>query len=240
MILEIFDSPQTLAESAAVEFSLVCEEVISEKGKINIALSGGSTPLLLFKILSEDYLDKISWNKVSFFWVDERCVPPDDIDSNYGMTKKYLLDHIRIPDANVHRIFGENDPESEAKRYSEILNLNIRVRNGFPEFDLILLGMGDDGHTASIFPDQIKLIDSNSICAVAVKPDSTQMRITLTGKVINNAKQIYFLVTGNSKARVVADILEKRNDYMKYPAARIESDNGELKWFIDRDAAALL
>lgn len=155
--------------------------------------------------------------------MDERCVPPDDEESNYGMTKKYLLNKINIPLINVHRIFGEKDPAEEAKRYSEIVKLNLEVKNSLPELDLILLGVGEDGHTASIFPDQMELLNSNEIYAAAKHPGSGQARITLTGKIINNADRIYFLVAGKSKAEVVNKILNRKGDYLKYPAAHIEN-----------------
>lgn len=226
--INIYDTPQELAESFAGEFKKICDEVISKTGKINIALSGGNTPKILFEILAVDYKSKIDWAKVNLFWVDERCVPPDDEESNYGMTKKYLLNKINIPSINVHRIFGEKPPEEEAKRYSVIVKLNLVSKNGLPEFDMILLGVGEDGHTASIFPDQMELLNSNEIYAAGKNPVSGQARITLTGRVINNADRIYFLVAGKSKAEVVEKILNKSGDYLKYPAAHIEN----AVWFI--------
>lgn len=189
-------------------------------------------------MLARDYRNKIDWAKVNVYWADERCVPPDDEESNFGMTEKILLNKVNIPESNVHRIFGGNDPEEEAIRYSEIIKSNLEFKNGSPEFDLILLGVGDDGHTASIFPDQMELLSSENICAVATHPVSGQKRITLTGKVINTAARIYFLVTGKSKAEVVSKILEKSEDYLKYPAAHIDADNAG--WYLDKEAAGLL
>lgn len=156
------------------------------------------------------------------------------------MTNKILLSKIKIPGNNIHRIFGEALPESEAIRYSEEIRNNIKLNNGLPSFDLILLGMGDDGHTASIFPDQMNLLKSIQVCAVAVHPESGQKRITLTGKVINNAEKIFFLITGKGKAGVVSEILEERNDYMKYPASHIHTDKNYPYWYLDKDAASLL
>ncbi len=193
--------------------------------------------MALFKVLSENYKNNIDWAKVNFFWADERCVPPDDEQSNFGMTEKILLRNIPIPEENVHRIFGNSDPAGEALRYSEDLKKHLRLKNEIPEIDLILLGMGDDGHTASIFPDQMDLLNSNELCAVAVHPETGQKRITLTGKVINNADRIYFLITGKDKAGTVSDILETKNDYLKYPAAHIGSD---ADWYLDEDAAGKL
>ncbi len=212
--------------------------MISKKGEINIALSGGNTPKLLFEVLAKEYTDKIDWSKVNLFWADERCVPPDDKESNFGMTEKILLRNIPIPEENVHRIFAGGDPETEARRYSEDLERHIIIKNGFPEFDLILLGVGDDGHTASIFPNQMELLNSNDAYAVAVHPVSRQKRITLTGKAINNADRICFLVSGKGKKKVVGEILNREGEYMKYPAANIK--RGNTVWYLDSDAARLV
>ena len=138
-MIRIFKSPLILAESFAAEFKNICEESISKTGQINIAISGGNTPKLLFDILAENYKDKIEWDKVNIYWVDERCVPPDNDESNFGMTVKFLFSKIIIPEGNIHRIYGEYDPASEAVRYSDEIKINIKQRNEIPEFDMILL-----------------------------------------------------------------------------------------------------
>ncbi|MCL4116369.1 UNVERIFIED_CONTAM: hypothetical protein GTU68_026970 [Idotea baltica] len=207
-------------------------EQISQVDKINIAVSGGSTPRLLFSILSEVYGKKIDWKKVSLFWVDERCVAPTDNQSNYKMTSHHLLDAVSIPQGNVHRVFGENEPENEAVRYSELIESNLPTIDGVPIFDVVLLGMGDDGHTASIFPPDIDLLDSSNTCAVGVHPESGQKRITLTGRVINAASQIHFLVAGKGKRKVVAEIFGNEPEAQKYPAAYIDN----AIWWMDTDA----
>lgn len=214
--------------------------MISGNDKINIALSGGNTPKLLFEVLAKDYKNKIDWTKVNFFWVDERCVPSVEEQSNFGMAKKILLRNIPIPEQNVHRIFGNCDPDLESKRYSENLKKYVKLKNNYPVFDLILLGIGEDGHTASIFPNQMELLNSIEKCAVAIHPATGQKRITLTGKIINNADRIYFLVSGKSKAEVVADILEKKNDIAKFPASYIETETGNTEWYLDKEAAGKL
>jgi 6-phosphogluconolactonase len=221
-------------------FKKICDDVILKNGKINIALSGGNTPKLMFEVLARDYKNKIDWLEVNLFWVDERCVPPNDKESNFGMTEKILLRNISIPEENVHRIFGNYEPEKEVYRYSQDLKKYLKLRNGFPEFDLILLGVGDDGHTASIFPNQMALLNSNDVCAVAIHPSTGQKRITLTGEAINNADRIYFLVMGKNKEEVIKKILEKKDDYLKYPAANIKPDEGEVEWYLDKEAAGLL
>jgi len=238
--VKIFDTPTDLAESMASELKKIYEVVILKKGKVSIALSGGNTPKLLFQTLSNNYKDKIDWSKVNLFWVDERCVPPESEESNFGMTYKYLLSNINIPGSNIHRIEGENIPYNEAERYAGVLRNNLRLENNLPKLDITLLGMGDDGHTASIFPDQMYLLNSDNYCEVAMNPYTGQKRITLTGKVINNSERIYFLVTGKNKAEIVKDILEKENEYKKYPASHIEEVNGQIKWYLDKGASAKL
>ena len=218
-----------------------CEELLKlrkNREQFNIALSGGSTPKIFFEELSKNYEDKFDWNQIHFYWGDERCVPPDDDESNYGMTKEYLLDHINIPRDNIHRIKGEDDPEVEAKRYSEEIKKNIRLKNELPVFDLIILGLGEDGHTASIFPNQMILLQSQKICEVATHPSTEQKRITLTGRVINNSKAVTFLVAGEGKSEILKKVLKEKEKSL--PAVCIQPVNGSLKYFVDEAAARLL
>jgi len=218
-----------------------CEELVrlsERKDKFFLALSGGSTPKIIFQILANDYKSKINWNNIHLFWGDERCVPPDDEESNFGMTKKYLLDFIAIPEKNIHRIKGENNPEVEADRYSKEITKYVTLRRGLPSFDIVMLGIGEDGHTASIFPNQIQLLNSEKFCDVAVHPSSGQKRVTLTGRVINNAEEVIFLVTGKNKAQIIKKILVKKS--RKFPAEFIEPVEGNLKYYIDSEAAELL
>ena len=170
-----YKTPLEVAEAFAWELKNIMDERRVDGSNVNIALSGGSTPKILFNVLSEEYVERINWEKINFFWGDERCVLPTDEESNYGMTKKYLFDKIGIPDRNIHRIVGENQPEKEADRYSREIDDNIlTVSNGLPEFDIMILGMGTDGHTASIFPNKIELFKSEKICAVAEHPSTGQ------------------------------------------------------------------
>lgn len=173
------------------------------------------------------------------FWVDERCVPPESDESNFGTAYKYLLSRIKIPEGNIFQIEGENLPNEEAIRYSGVLRNNLRLVNNLPKFDIIFLGIGDDGHTASIFSDQMYLLDSDNYCEVAMNPVSGQKRITLTGKVINNSDRIYFLVTGKNKSQIIKKILDEENDYLKYPASHISQNQSILNWFLDKEAASL-
>ncbi len=235
---------KTYQDSTAVAtgFADYLTDLIRKKdGPVFIALSGGSTPKLLFALLAEaPYQSAIDWKKVHLFWGDERCVAPDHDDSNYKMTREQLLSKIDLPEKNVHRVLGENDPEEEAKRYSLEITRILPQENTLPVFDLIMLGMGDDGHTLSIFPHEMELLASDKICAVATHPSSGQKRVTLTGKVANNALNIAFLVTGKNKAEKIQEILKKQKDWKKYPASYINPENGHLYWYLDQDAAALI
>ena len=211
------------------------------KGELkNIALSGGSTPKLLFDILASDYRLDLPWEQLAYFWGDDRCVPPDHEQSNYGMTRQRFLEPLGIPETQVYRIHGEADPRAEAPRYSRILMEQLPLERGIPRFDLVLLGLGTDGHTASVFPHEAHLWDSPEFCEVATHPDSGQKRITLTGQVINQAARVVFLVTGDSKAARVDEIFGKKDPYRTYPATRVAPVNGTLIWLLDRAAASNL
>ncbi|MCB0584746.1 MAG: 6-phosphogluconolactonase [Phaeodactylibacter sp.] len=229
-----------IAETAvqvAEDFAQYFAEWVEDKPRVTLALSGGSTPKVLFRLWAEQYRDSIEWGKVHFFWGDERCVPPDDEESNFKMANGLFLSRIGIPEENIHRIRGESRPEEEARRYAEEIVRFVNARNGMPSFDMILLGMGSDGHTASIFPDQMELLSVETLCAVATHPESGQQRITLTGKVLNNAEEVAFLATGQGKAAMVKKIINGEADSQHFPAAHIEPSQGELHWFIDQDAA---
>ncbi|MFN8240130.1 MAG: 6-phosphogluconolactonase [Bacteroidales bacterium] len=209
------------------------------KKPVNIALSGGTTPGLLFSMLGDLYSKKTDWEYVHFFWGDERCVPPHDQESNYGLVRLKLLEKISIPPLNIHRIRGESDPVQEAQRYAGEIMSSCRGRNGLPVFDMILLGLGEDGHTASIFPGNESSFSSKKVCEVAVHPLSGQKRITITGSVINNADRVIFLVTGASKADIISQVIECPG-ISEYPAANVEPLHGTLEWYLDNDAASSL
>lgn len=237
MNIEIFKTKDDLNKA----FTDRLKEVISKKDTVTIALSGGSTPKLLFDYWAQLPKGEINWSKIRFFWGDERCVPPTDNESNYKMTKQHLFDWVPIPEENIFRIQGENDPESEARRYGELLNHELETTVGIPSFDILMLGMGDDGHTASIFPHEIMFWHSPQNCMVANHPLSGQQRVSLSGKVINAAKNVFFLVTGENKAEKVKEIIEQPDSAKeKYPAALVQPESGNLLWFLDCEAAKLL
>ncbi|NJM14198.1 MAG: 6-phosphogluconolactonase [Bacteroidales bacterium] len=147
------------------------------------------------------------------------------------------LSHLDIPDENIFRIKGEDDPADEANRYEEAIKSVLPLVNGLPQFDIVLLGMGDDGHTASIFPKDLQLLSSNKLVEKAIHPDNGLSRVTITGKLINNAAHVFFLVTGKTKQPVVKSIFNKQGDYLKYPAAHIKPLSKQLTWFLDKEAA---
>ncbi|WP_019538746.1 6-phosphogluconolactonase [Proteiniphilum acetatigenes] len=237
MEIQIFKTKDDLNHT----FTEQIKEIISEKERVTVALSGGSTPKSLFDYWAQLPKGEIDWKKVRFFWGDERCVPPSDDESNYKMTKEHLFDLVPVPNENIFRIHGENDPGSEAVRYGKLLTGELETTNGVPSFDILMLGMGDDGHTASIFPHEITLWDSPENCVTATHPVSGQRRVSLSGKVINAAKNVFFLVTGENKADKVKEIIEQPDQAgKKYPAALVQPDSGNLYWFLDHGASKSL
>ncbi len=238
--LHIYETPEDTARAVANLIQEKAKEKIKQSLPLNIALSGGSTPKLLFNLMANEYADTIPWHFVRLFWVDERCVPPTNIDSNYGMTYEHLLKNVPIHDANIFPIQGEIDPKIEARRYQNTLETQLPSRNGLPKFDLILLGMGDDGHTASIFPNDLSLIDSDQFVAVSVHPVSNQKRITLTGHIINQADEVIFLITGSSKADILKQIIHREPEFENYPASYIHARTYPAHFYLDRTAAEKL
>ena len=228
----IFETAQQAVEKIAQEF-----KAYSEKGTpVHISLSGGSTPKLLFKTLAQaPYANEIQWQNLHFWWGDDRMVPPTDEQSNYGEVQKLLFDHINIPAENIHRIRGEENVETELARFSQELTACV------PDlaFDWIILGMGNDGHTASLFPHQTNFDDPN-VADIAKHPESGQIRISKTAKLIEKAKRITYLVTGAAKAEILKEIEETPAESLPYPAAKIQAQNGVTEWYLDKDAARLL
>ena len=233
MQVRIYKSKQLVAE----KFSAFFKDSAEGTGEFHVALSGGSTPKIVFDYLAAHFSKEIDWSKVFFYWGDERCVLPTDDESNYKMTVAHLLSKIAIPEANIYRIHGENDPKSEAISYSNLLDQKLPKDLGMPKFDLVILGMGDDGHTASIFPHEIKLWEAQENCVVAIHPESGQKRVSITGRIINNAEVVAFLVTGSSKADKVKEIIKEEGFYLDYPATLVKPTSGKLIWFLDNEAA---
>ncbi|MCM2373068.1 6-phosphogluconolactonase [Aporhodopirellula aestuarii] len=232
-----FADPSSLAAGFAKDFAAWVGS--QSQDKICVALSGGSTPKMLFDLWASEYSDAVDWSRLHFFWGDERCVPPNDPESNYGVAKELFFDKVGIADQNIHRVHGEADPEQERGRYEDEIRATLASdETGLPRFDLMLLGMGDDGHTASIFPHQRELLESSRVCEVAQHPVSGQTRITLTGPVIKAAAKIVFLVTGKAKADVLADVIQHRGAFETYPASYI--NEGDVVFYVDGAAAEKL
>ncbi|MBP1676067.1 MAG: 6-phosphogluconolactonase [Bacteroidetes bacterium] len=235
--LHIYENAENTARAVAELIKELARAKEAESKQLNIAVSGGSTPRQLFTLLGEEYENSIPWATIRFFWVDERCVEPTHPESNFGMTYDTLLQHPFVPAANVFRMKGEDIPENEAERYQKLLWKELPASDGFPVFDLILLGMGDDGHTASIFPNDMSLLASEFSVGVGVHPVSGQKRITLTGRTINNAGKVIFLITGQSKAAVIEQIINHTEDAKKYPAAHVGSKSEVVAFYLDKAAA---
>jgi len=217
-------------------------EKLQEKplGAFSWALSGGSTPKLLFRLLAEEYQEKIDWSRIHFFWGDERCVPHTDPESNYGEAKALLLDHVPVVWSQVHAVQTDLSPEDAAQAYTKtMLQILEKNEDGLPIIDVNMLGMGGDGHTASIFPANMEeLLHSKAINTVATHPESGQKRVSMTGPAINASKEVAFLITGNGKTQRVAQILNREHGYEQFPTAHIKPSTGKLRWFLDEAAAA--
>jgi 6-phosphogluconolactonase len=233
--VKIYSKPKKVYIALAEEILHLTQK--SPQPVFNIVLSGGNTPKNFFKILAEKYQEVIPWERIHFWWGDERCVPPDNENSNFYATQIHLFSKINIPEKNIHRIKGENNPDEEAIRYIREIEENLNYRGENPVFDLIILGIGEDGHTASIFPDQLELFEENKICAVTEHPLTGQKRITLTGRVLNNASRVFFLVTGKNKATRISEIMNDDEAAKLLPAYYISPANGALLWLIDEAAA---
>lgn len=237
MEIQIFTKLQDLNQT----FTEWLIEILNKKERVTLALSGGSTPKSLFDYWSELPEGEIDWTKIKFFWGDERCVPPTDNESNFKMTREHLFNNTPVFQENIFRIRGENNPDKEAEIYGDLLNHEVELTDGVPALDIVILGMGDDGHTASIFPHEIELWDSSKNCVVATHPVTGQKRVSLTGKVINAAHNIAFLVTGENKADKIRQIIEQPEESeKKYPAALVQPESGNLLWFLDEKAAQLI
>ena len=232
MNYQIFPTAQNAVEKIAQEFVLYSQM----NRPVHISLSGGSTPKLLFKTLAQaPYNQEVRWENLHFWWGDDRMVLPTDPESNYGEVQKLLFDYIQIPAENIHRIRGEAPVEQELQRFEQ--ELSAVVPNGV--FDWIILGMGGDGHTASLFPHQTNFADQN-LAVIAKHPESGQIRISKTAKLIEQAKRITYLVTGAAKAEILKEIQSTPAEQLPYPAARIKAKNGVTEWYLDKDAAQLL
>jgi len=228
MIKTIFADPKELARGAAEFFVAQLPETV--------ALSGGSTPKLMFQILAEQFRDDVPWESIQFFWSDERHVPPDHPESNYRMANEALLSHVAVSANNIHRIHSENPNAADAAAEYEKTIIAV-TKQPLPRLDLIFLGLGTDGHTASIFPGSEVLHETKHIVAAPYVEKFKSHRITMTLPLINNGSSVAFLVSGAEKAEIVKEVLEGENNY---PAQAVKPTQGELIWMLDKEAAAYL
>jgi 6-phosphogluconolactonase len=235
-IIHVSQTPADVAEEAGRRLVEAYEEAMSIKGRFSLALAGGSTPKLLYQRLSmEPLIDRFDWAKVHIFFSDERCVPPDHADSNYRMAREAMLQHLPIPLDNVYRMRGEADPAEAAAEYDQLLQEHFADAG----CDVVLLGMGDDGHTASLFPGTAALNERQHRCAANFVPRLNAWRLTMTAPFINRAWQAMILVTGAGKAHRVAQVLEDNPDPAEVPIALIKPELGKLVWLLDAPAAGM-
>jgi 6-phosphogluconolactonase len=223
---KIFADPEDLARGAAEYF-------VARRPR-TVALSGGSTPKLMFQILADEFREQVAWSDIQFFWSDERHVPPDHPESNYRMANEALLSHVPVSPDNVHRIRGENPNAADAAAEYEETIIAV-TKQPLPRLDLIFLGLGPDGHTASIFPGSEVLHETQRLVAAPYVEKFKSYRITMTLPLLNNGATVVFLVSGAEKAEIVKEVLEGED---KYPAQAVKPVQGELIWMLDKDAAA--
>ncbi|OLD27640.1 MAG: 6-phosphogluconolactonase [Acidobacteria bacterium 13_1_40CM_3_55_6] len=238
--VQVFDDAEAVARSAAERFVELGQAAIDARGCFSVGLAGGSTPKRTYELLaSEAYREQLNWSKVHIFFGDERCVPPDHSESNYRMANEALISRVSIPPPNVHRINGLGDAVANASLYEDELRTFFNPAS-WPRFDLVLLGMGDDGHTASLFPGTKALVEPRAwVVANWVEKFGT-FRITLTAPAINHAANIAFLVTGATKAERLLEVLRGALDPEKLPSQLIQPLDGSLFWLVDKAAAGRL
>ena len=249
--VRVFGDPQELAREAAGYFARLADQYGVAAGRFTVALSGGSTPRAMFTLLADEpFKTAAPWAAINFFWADERAVPPTHSGSNYRMANETLLSKVSIPSENIFRVHGELDNrEQAAAEYSETLRQFFSVGSGplgtsplsnWPRLDLVLLGMGADGHTASLFPRTAALNISDQIAVANYVPKLNAHRITLTATTINNARNVAFLVAGEDKAAALKSVLEGPDDSELFPSKLIRPRNGTLVWLVDEAAAGML
>jgi 6-phosphogluconolactonase len=244
--IKVLPDPAAIAAEAAERIVHAADEALALSGRFHIALSGGSTPKLLFQLLASDaYRDRIDWSNVEVFFADERCVPPDHAESNYRLARETLLSKVKIPGDNVYRMHGEVEPPNEAaKEYGQMLKEKFggpTIEDG-GGLDVILLGMGEDGHTASLFPGTAAVSETKHRCVANYAEKSTtgkSWRLTLTAAFMNRSREVIVLVAGTAKAKVLAEVLEGPRDPQRLPIQLIQPANGKLSWLTDAAAAGM-
>ena len=241
--IRILSTPQELFDAAAEEVVRAAEEAVAQRGRFTIALSGGSTPKSLFNLLATNARPSLAWDKMFFFWSDERHVPPTDPDSNYRMADEAMLSKIPVAAANIFRVPAENpDAAAAAQAYDLTLQKFFGTKPGeFPRFDLILLGLGPDGHTASLFPETVALEEKSRLVVANWVEKFKTNRITFTLPLLNAARNVAFLVSGTDKASALHAVIDDESaPASRYPAKLVHPSDGKLFWFLDKAAASEL
>lgn len=243
-IVHIYPDAAETCRAAADRVAAIAAEAIGERGRCFIALAGGTTPIPMYRALSEsDRRQQVDWNRCEFFWTDERPVPPGDIESNFRMTNEALLRPLAIPEERIHRMKAESfDKDAAAEDYQEELAraFGVQPYGEPPRFDVVLLGVGDDGHTASLFPATPALLETRRWIVANPVRKLESVRLTMTPMLINRARHIIFLATGERKAAVIAEVLEGPIDTQRLPAQIIRPAEGQVEWFLDQSAASRL
>jgi 6-phosphogluconolactonase len=227
-----------LSRKAAEAAVGAIDDAVRTRGTCSIVLSGGSTPRTLYGLLASQFRARIPWAHVQVFWGDERYVPPEDSRSNYGMAKEALLNHVPCPPANIHPM-PTHFPSADVAAREYERTLRSHFLEEWPDFDVVLLGIGDDGHTASLFPGSLALAERTRWVVAAQAPVEPQLRLTLTLPALTRAAAVHVLVAGASKAEVLRHVLEPAGDWITYPAAGVRCGTGSVIWWADREAAAL-
>jgi 6-phosphogluconolactonase len=236
--LQVYPNSEALDAALADVFISVAKMAIADRGLFRVALAGGNTPRRAYELLAQEPRSlSLSWSEVFIYFGDERCVPPDDEQSNYRMAKKAFLNAVPLPLANVHRMRGEADPGIAANEYASILRADLSQP---PRFDLVLLGLGPDGHTASLFPGTPPDIDDSALVRAVYAQSQTMWRVTVTPLIINLARVVAFAVEGAEKAAILAKVLEGPIDPIAYPAQIVRPKPGRLLWLVDELAAGML
>jgi 6-phosphogluconolactonase len=237
----ILDDAEALSVRAAEEIIHVSGEAICMHAQFTVCLTGGTTPAPAYSLMASRFHLSVDWKEVHFFWGDERCVPPDDPASNFGMANRTMLSKLALGPSQIHRMRGEDPPEAGAAAYEQELKNFFSLHDGeLPRFDLVLLGVGDNAHIASLFPGSPLIQEKNKLVAVADVNAPQRFRLTLTAPVLNNAARVMFIVSGEKKAQAVKNVLQGPGDPSQFPAQLIDPKQGTVMWLLDKAAASLL
>lgn len=237
--VEIYPDPPALFQAAAERFVQIANDAVSARGEFFLALAGGNTPRDFYRLLAAvEWQVRVPWHNTQVFFGDERCVPPDHRESNFRMAREALLDQLKLPEANIHRMAGEQNPQLAAAAYAaEIHRTFAACGLDQPRFDLILLGLGNDGHTASLFPDTEALHEKTKLVVANEVATGNTRRLTMTLPLLNLARHVLFLVSGEGKRAIVEEIFKNTTRSFQYPAERVVPVDGRVMWMLDRAAA---